>query len=95
IMRQLYEYNTEPSQYSLIYASKHSQQDPAIDGNWAGPILQRLLYLAYTLAFTCLLRIDELLKITMDHVELDDEYDPYCKTLKLTLPFWKTNQYGC
>ena len=59
------------------------------DNEWGGPRARRLLELAYTLAFNCLLRVDEVLKIqAQDLVLLSD------KKLQLTLPFRKTNQFG-
>ncbi|KAH9011180.1 hypothetical protein EDB83DRAFT_2177140, partial [Lactarius deliciosus] len=60
------------------------------DGDqWGGPRARRLLQLAFTLAFSCLLRVDEVLKIqSHDFVLLD------AHTLVLTLPFRKTSQFG-
>ncbi|KAH9003271.1 hypothetical protein EDB86DRAFT_3062790 [Lactarius hatsudake] len=50
---------------------------------------QRLLQLAFTLAFSCLLRVDEVLKIqSHDFINLGNN------RLQLTLPFRKTNQFG-
>jgi hypothetical protein len=48
-----------------------------------------LLELAYTLAFNCLLHVDELLKIESKDLILLSETQ-----LQLTLPFQKTNQFG-
>ena len=47
----------------------------------------------YTLAFICLLRSDEVLKVQRDHIEFvkDDDNSEY---MVLTLPFRKTHQDG-
>jgi hypothetical protein len=47
-----------------------------------------MLAAAYTLAFWCMLRVDEVLKIKMAHVQLSDT------VVRLTLPYRKTHQYG-
>ncbi|KAK7013482.1 hypothetical protein R3P38DRAFT_3322511 [Favolaschia claudopus] len=49
---------------------------------WGGARARRLLALAYILAFLCLLRFDEVLKIQVHDIEW------------LTLPFRKTSQFG-
>ncbi|KXN84289.1 hypothetical protein AN958_12795, partial [Leucoagaricus sp. SymC.cos] len=62
--------------------------------NWAGPVLQRLLILAYTLAFTCLLHVDELLKIHSEDITFDPKNDVDSHTISVTPQFHKTNQHG-
>jgi hypothetical protein len=61
--------------------------------NWGGPLTRRALQAIYTLAFICLLRSDEVLKIRRDHIEFvkDDNNSEY---MVLTLPFRKTHQDG-
>jgi len=46
---------------------------------------------SYLIAFTCLLRFDEVLKIQHHHIEVVDEAHGH---IRLTLPFRKTHQYG-
>ena len=46
----------------------------------------------YTLAFLCLLRADEVLKIQFEHISFSKEDGLSC--IKLTLPFRKTHQFG-
>jgi hypothetical protein len=56
---------------------------------WGGGRARRLLQLAYTIAFSCLLRVDEVLKIqSRDFVLLGGD------KLQLTLQFRKTSQFG-
>ncbi|KAJ8080118.1 hypothetical protein PM082_016946 [Marasmius tenuissimus] len=60
---------------------------------WGGPRLRRLLHLAFVLAFLCLLRVDEVLNIRMQDIQLlKDEDGQYY--IQLMLPFRKTNQFG-
>ena len=61
--------------------------------NWGGPLTRHALQAIYTLAFICLLRSDEVLKIQRDHIEFvkDDNDSEY---MVLTLPFRKTHQDG-
>ncbi|PPQ78301.1 hypothetical protein CVT24_006499 [Panaeolus cyanescens] len=56
--------------------------------NWGGPTARAALQAIYLLAFLCLLRIDEVLKIQADQIEVDGD--------KITLSLWyrKTHQYG-
>jgi hypothetical protein len=56
---------------------------------WGGGCARRLLQLAYTFAFTCLLRVDEVLKIQSDDIILLGD-----GRLQLTLRFRKTSQFG-
>jgi len=55
--------------------------------------MRHALQAIYTLAFICLLRSDEVLKIHRDHIEFvtDDDNSEY---MVLTLPFRKTHQDG-
>jgi hypothetical protein len=54
---------------------------------------RRALQAIYTLAFVCLLRSDEVLKIRRDHIEFVKE-DNDSEYMVLTLPFRKTHQDG-
>ena len=55
---------------------------------WGGRA-RRLLHAIYLIAFWCLLRFDEVLKIQFHDLEV---ISPSC--IKLTLPFRKTHQFG-
>ena len=56
---------------------------------WGGGRARWLLQLAFAIAYTCLLRVDEVLKIQSHDLILLSE-----RKLQLTLPFRKTDQYG-
>jgi len=49
---------------------------------------RRALHAIYTIAFICMLRSDEVLKIRMEHLEI------LPTKIILTLPFRKTHQFG-
>ena len=55
--------------------------------------MRHALQAIYTIAFICLLRSDEVLKIHRDHIEFvkDDDNSEY---MILNLPFRKTHQDG-
>jgi hypothetical protein len=58
-------------------------------------LTRRALQAIYTLAFICLLRSDEVLKIRRDHIELvKEDHDDDTQYMVLTLPFRKTHQDG-
>jgi len=54
-----------------------------------GGRLRRMLQCIYNIAFLCLLRFDEVLKIQAHHLEVVS-----WEEIKLTLPFRKTHKYG-
>lgn len=56
---------------------------------WGGGRTRRLLQAAYTIAFLCLLRFDEVLKIQAQDIQF---ISPTC--VRLMLPFRKTDQFG-
>jgi hypothetical protein len=87
ILEDLYYFNHESENWALKdYAAGTKQK---AGDQWGGGRARRLLGLAYTIAFTCLLRVDEVLKIqSQDLILLPDN------KLQLTLPFRKTNQFG-
>src|SRR5204862_4191035 len=58
---------------------------------WGGARLRLMLQCIYTIAFLCLLRFDEVLKIEAHHLEVIDEATG---EIKLILLFRKTHQYG-
>lgn len=86
-LRKLHEFNHKPVNWDLKDYAAGTKKEAG--NQWAGGRARRLLQLAYTVAFSCLLRADEVLKIlSHDFILLDDN------KLQLTLPFRKTNQYG-
>ncbi|KAG7087150.1 hypothetical protein E1B28_013130 [Marasmius oreades] len=56
-----------------------------------GPRFRRLLHLAYTIAFLCLLRVDEVLNITFNQVEVV-QHENGKTFMYVTLPYRKTAQ---
>lgn len=56
---------------------------------WGGGRTRRALWALYLLAFWCLLRFDEVLKIQIQDIEVVSE-----TCIKLTLPYRKTHQFG-
>ena len=59
--------------------------------NWGGPLQRLMMQAIYLIAFTCLLRFDEVLKIQHHHIEV---VNPDHGHIRLTLPFRKTYQMG-
>lgn len=59
--------------------------------NWAGYKLRKMLQCIYIIAFLCLLRGEEVLRIEFDHIEVVDRARAH---IILFLKFRKTHQYG-
>ncbi|KAJ3551648.1 hypothetical protein NP233_g13041 [Leucocoprinus birnbaumii] len=100
LLKQLWNHNVHSPFYSMsqvdfeAYVAKQSKSERLANGVWCGPRGLRLLNLVYTLAFTCLLRIDEVLKIQYQDLIPISEKDASKAVLKLQLPFRKTDQHG-
>ncbi|KAJ7618074.1 DNA breaking-rejoining enzyme [Roridomyces roridus] len=89
IIRDLYNYNHQPGVGDINSYTPGKRSAPKKDHEWAGGRARRLLQCTYVLAFLCLLRFDEVLKIQLEDIEF---VSPIC--VKLTLPFRKTHQFG-
>jgi hypothetical protein len=95
----LYHYNHRCENWDLNTSSHNNNPGTSRDAqsrsihNWGGPLTRRALQAINTLAFICLLRSDEVLKIRREHVELVKE-DNNTEYMILTLPFRKTHQDG-
>ncbi|KAJ3728953.1 hypothetical protein C8R42DRAFT_716828 [Lentinula raphanica] len=87
---RMYDFNRRPENWN-IQPFEPSKQNKDKIKYWGGPRFRRELHLAYTLAFTCLLRVNEVLKIQAHEIQLVPGNK---KCLKITLPFQKTNQFG-
>jgi hypothetical protein len=87
LLKKIYEFNHKREFRELKSVGfYHKNKDPHA---WGGGQTRRLLIVAYTLAFLCLLWVDEVLQIQMHHITyLSDT------KIKLTLPFRKTHQFG-
>jgi len=86
ILQNLFDLNTNFPIYRLGEA-----QPIMKDQSWGGGRVRRMLQCIYTIAFLCLLRFDEVLKIQAHHIEVIDEAEGH---IKLTLPFRKTHKHG-
>lgn len=89
-MEQLYEFNHRPENWDL---SGGAHTMPNLDNSihhWGGPLHRRAAQAIYTIALLCMLRVDEVLKIRINHIT----FDPGMKKFTLTLPFRKTHQFG-
>ncbi|KAJ7602151.1 hypothetical protein FB45DRAFT_761277 [Roridomyces roridus] len=89
IIRELYNYNHQPDVGDIKSYTPGRRSAPKKDHEWAGGRMRRLLQCTYVLAFLCLLRFDEVLKIRLEDIQF---VTPTC--VKLTLPFRKTHQFG-
>jgi hypothetical protein len=74
-----------------IYRLGEAPIVPNDDDHWGGGRLRLMLQCIYIIAFVCLLRFDEVLKIQAHHLEVVDEVKG---EIKLTLPFRKTHKHG-
>lgn len=89
VIKQLYNFNMayEDKPGPNTRKSKTGEDLP-----WGGGSLRMMLQLIYILAFLCLLRFDEVLKIQWSWVTLDTHNGRH--RIKLALPYRKTHQYG-
>jgi hypothetical protein len=90
ILKRIYDFNHQPEYWNLKPVGFYRKGKGKNINNWGGGRARRLLHAAYVIAFLCLLRIDEVLKIEMHHIEFISD-----TKIKLTLPFRKTHQFGC
>ena len=97
-MKLLYDFNHQPELWGTINEEGKFIPPPSLSKDhpnaWngkGGARARRALQVIYTIAFICLLRSDEVLKINRTHITyLDDGTDG----IILTLPFRKTHQGG-
>ena len=84
--------NPIPDPHATKHAGSRNTKTKSIH-DWGGPTTRRALHAIYTLAFICLLRSDEVLKIRRQDLELVKEDDQTVYMI-VTLPFRKTHQDG-
>ena len=85
----MYHFNHQPENWATEEYAPRKRAEKQRD-RWGGGRARRLLGAAYTIAFLCLLRFDEVLKIQMHDIKvLAPE-----TSISLTLPFRKTDQHG-
>ncbi|KAF8814125.1 hypothetical protein BYT27DRAFT_7250346 [Phlegmacium glaucopus] len=89
IMEALYDFNHQLARWDVNKGMTSTRQDGPDIHQWGGPMHRRAVQAIYTIAFLCMLHIDEVLKIQMYHIE----FKPGEKII-LSLPFRKTHQFG-
>ena len=89
ILKKIYDVNHQPEHWDLKPVMFYRKRKGKNANTWGGGRARRLLHAAYVLSFLCLLRVDEVLKIEMHHIEFISD-----TKIKLTLPFRKTHQFG-
>jgi hypothetical protein len=85
----MYDFNHKPEHWDIKSVGYYRENKKSDIHAWGGGRTRRLLQAAYTFAFLCLLRFDEVLKIQMNHIEIVSKTH-----IKLMLPFRKTHQFG-
>ncbi|KAF9531329.1 hypothetical protein CPB83DRAFT_761480 [Crepidotus variabilis] len=88
-MKRLYLFNHQSEKWDLRpYQPGTRKGKHEVQHEWGGPMARRAAQAIYCIAFLCLLRVDEVLKIRVEHLEVDGN------KVTLTLPFRKTHQFG-
>ena len=85
MLKKLYDINHSFPIYRI------GEAPPSSESHWGGGRLRLMLQCIYSIAFLCLLRFDEVLKIQAHHIEVISEVEGH---IKLTLPFRKTHKFG-
>ena len=86
----MYEFNTRPENWNIKdYAPGTRHKEDIAKKPWGLGRARRLLTLAYNLAFSCLLRFDEVLKIQAHDITVHSN-----GCLEIRLPYRKTSQFG-
>jgi len=88
LLAKLHENNRE---FSVVPLNRLRSLEISEDTQWGGARLRMMLQCIYTIAFLCLLRFDEVLRIELRDIEVVDKFKGH---IKLSLPFRKTHQYG-
>ncbi|KAJ3925352.1 MAG: hypothetical protein NXY57DRAFT_907198, partial [Lentinula lateritia] len=91
LIGRMYDYNHRPENWIIRPYEPSKRSKKKETEQWGGPRFRRELHLAYTIAHSCLLRVDEVLKIQAHEIRL---VPGRRKCLEITLPFRKTNQFG-
>jgi len=93
LLKQLYDFNYNFPIYRLGDAPHFDVHtaDPYNDYSWGGGHMRLMLQYIYTIAFLCLLRFDEVLKIQAHYLEVMNEATG---EIKLIFPFRKTHKLG-
>ena len=87
----MHQFNTKPENWDIKdYVPGTRHKEDIAQKQWGLGRARRLLTLAYNLAFTCLLRFDEVLKIQAHDITVNTTNN----CLEVRLPFRKTSQFG-
>ncbi|KAG1800902.1 DNA breaking-rejoining enzyme [Suillus plorans] len=87
ILKRMYHFNHRPENWAILDYRPGGRGDSSSESShWAGGRIRRCLHAAYTIAFLCMLRSDEVLKIQLHDLHF------FSNGLVLTLPFRKTHQ---
>ncbi|KAF8173373.1 DNA breaking-rejoining enzyme, partial [Mycena galopus ATCC 62051] len=89
ILARLYHYNNKPEVCVIKPVTRRQRNAPVDPNEWGGGRSRLMLHAVYVIAFLCLLRFDEALKIQLQDIRWINE-----TSFELTLPFRKTSQYG-
>jgi hypothetical protein len=89
IIARLYHYNHKPEVAEIKPVTRRKRNASVDPNEWGGGRSRLMLHAVYVIAFLCLLRFDEALKIQLQDICWIDE-----TSFELTLPFRKTSQYG-
>lgn len=90
-MEQLYEFNHRSENWDISgLESANATHNKGDIHQWGGPLHRRAAQAIYIIAYLCMLRVDEVLKIRRSHIAID----PSMTKITLTLPFRKTHQFG-
>lgn len=90
VLKRLYDFNHTKENWEQRPFEGPRSRLAAQSDQWGGPMARRELQAIYTIAFLCLLRSDEVLKIERKHVIFSKNPE----TLTLTLSHRKTHQDG-
>ncbi|PBK62315.1 hypothetical protein ARMSODRAFT_895720 [Armillaria solidipes] len=92
ILKLLYEFNTQIPRDDPDAEPMSKKRKAEHPEHWAGSGIRAQLQLLYILAFLCLLRFDEALRIQWHWVSVETYQG--MRRLKIELPFRKTHQTG-
>ena len=85
-LRKMWEYNQQLPE--RVFGEKLVYDEHTY--NWSGPNCRKMMQAIYTLAFQCLLRVDEVLSLQAHYITVLDEEEG---KIKVNLLFRKTNQF--
>ncbi len=85
---QMYNYRNQPERLVPVPIQQISRDTPKSLDNWGGPRLRLLVHVIVVLAFSCLLRCDEVVNLRAEDVEvLGPDCISFCLTSRKTSPF--------